>query len=325
MARTRSRILTGDKMVASVRRRTTVPDDTSSFTDEDILATVDEELRVEVLPTLTEIHAEHLVLTIDVPRNESGVYTIPHRATGNTVRDISLISGTNIYELAQISVGSLPDYSGHVSTLQELDLFYIEGNKVKLVSPTRSYNSIRIRYHLSPNYLTKMEQAGIISSVVKDTVADTLTITLSQVGKNFVSNETYDIIGHKSPNVIKSYDLSPVTLTTGTTGTIVFTLSEVQNADDIVEGDYVSLSEETPVPNIPTEMHSVLAQAAAVQILESLGDFEAMAKAEARLAKMSAATQGLVDDRVELAPKKIKPRNGTLQTRRGRWGFGRNN
>lgn len=35
------------------------------------------------------------------------------------------------------------------------------------------------------------------------------------------------------------------------------------------------------------------------------------------MTEMSAATQFLVDDRVELAPKKIRPRNGTLNSRYG--------
>lgn len=316
------RVLTGDQLIKSVRKRTTVPDDTSSFTDTDILETIDEELNVQVLPTLLKLHAEHLVVTVDVPRNASGAYEIPYRAVGNTVRDVSLINGSNTYELAQISVGALPDYSDHINSLQELDLFYVESNKIKLVSPTRSYSSIRIKYHLRPNFLTKLDKAGIIDSIVADTNADTLTLTLSQTGKNFTENLTYDLVGNRTPNKIKDFDLTPASLTinsVGGTGTIVFTLSDVEDYEDLIVGDYVTVAGETPVPNIPTEMHPVLAQGAAIQVLDSLGDFEALARAEKRMMEMSAATQGLVDDRVELAPKKIRPRHGTLQSRRGRY------
>jgi len=316
------RVLTGDQLIKSVRKRTTVPDDTSSFTDTDILETIDEELNVQVLPTLLKLHAEHLVVTVDVPRNASGTYEIPYRAVGNTVRDVSLINGSNTYELAQVSVGALPDYSNQVNTSQELDLFYVESNKIKLVTPSVDYNSIRIKYHLRPNFLTKVDKAGIIDSIVADTDADTLTLTLSQVGKNFNENCCYDLVGARTPNKIKNFDLTPDSLTissVGGTGTIVFTLSDVEDYADLIVGDYVTIAEETPVPNIPTEMHPVLAQGAAIQVLDSLGDFEALARAEKRMMEMSAATQGLVDDRVELAPKKIRPRNGTLQSRRGRY------
>ena len=253
-----------------------------------------------------------MVISVDVPRNEAGEYEIPYRAIGNKLRDASLISGGTSYELSQVSIGSLPDYTNDVSTRSELDLFYIENNKLKLISPNRSYSSIRIRYYIRPSYLTKVEEAGIISSLVQDTVAGTLTVTISQVGKSFNSSSIFDIVGKLTPNKIKNFDLTPVSFTSGTSGILVFNLADISNVDDIIVGDYVSLAEETPIPNIPTEMQPLLVQATAVSILESMGDFEALARAEKRMAEMSAATQFLVDDRVELAPKKIRPRHGTL-------------
>jgi len=310
-----SRILTGNNMINSVRKRTFCPDDTSVFTDVDILEIVDEEMQVQVLEKLQVLHGDNLTTTIDITRDGSGSYNMPSRALGNKLRDVSLISGSQIYELAQISVGALPDYNNGNYSEYDMDLFYIENNKIKIVAPERQYDSVRMRFHLRPNYLTKVEEAGIVSSLVTDDVAGTLTIGLSQVGKNFTSTKKYDIIGANSPNRIHDYDLDPVSLTTGTTGIIVFNLSELSNMTDISVGDYVSIAGETPVPNIPTEMHPLLAQAAAVNILESLGDTQGLTNANARMDKMSRSVQTLIDNRVELAPKKIRPRNGVLASR----------
>ena len=120
-------------------------------------------------------------------------------------------------------------------------------------------------------------------------------------------------MGKRSPNKIRGYDLTPVSVTTGTTGSIVFALSDIEDfVNDIKVGDYVTVAEETPVPNIPTEMHPMLAQATAIHILEALGDTEALSNAEKRMMKMVNSVQTLIDDRVELAPKKIKPRHSTL-------------
>jgi hypothetical protein len=312
-----ARVLTGDKIIASIRKKTSVPDDPSEWDDVDILDAVDEEMNTQVLDKLLKLHAEHLIVTVDVPRNELGIFEIPYRAIGNKLRDASLISGGTTYELSQVSIGSLPDYSENVSTRSELDLFYIENNKLKLITPSRAYNCIRLRYYIRPSYLTKVEEAGIISDIVKDTGAGTLTLTLSQVGKSFNSTAVYDIVGNRTPNKIKNFDLTATSFTSGTTGIIVFDLDDLVDVDDIIVGDYVSLAEETPVPNIPTEMQPLLVQATAVSILESMGDFEGLARAEKRMTEMSAATQFLVDDRVELAPKKIRPRNGTLNSRYG--------
>ena len=85
----------------------------------------------------------------------------------------------------------------------------------------------------------------------------------------------------------------------------------------IKKGDYITLAGQTPVPNIPTEMHPLLAQAAAVQILESSTDTEALMNAQKRMEKMAASIQTLVDNRVDLAPKKIKPRHSALTSSLG--------
>ena len=315
-----ARIITGDRMVDSVRKRTMCPDDTSIFTDVDILDILDEEMNVQVLDKLVRLHGENLTISVDIPRNASGSYSIPNRALGNKLRDVSLVNGNTIYEMSQISIGELPDYSNYSEPYTQLDLFYIENNKIKLVTATRSYDSIRMRYYLRPNFLTKVEEAGIVNSITTNTVAGTITLSMSQIGKNFTDSDKYDIIGKETPNKIKSMDLTAVSLTTGGTGNIVFNIADIgEYLDDIEVGDYISLAGETPVPNIPTEMHPLLAQAAAIQLLEALGDTEALQNAIARMDKMVTAVQTLIDARVELAPKKIKPRNGTLS----QVGFGR--
>jgi hypothetical protein len=290
------------------------PEDTAVFTDQDVLDIVNEELDVEVLEKLLTLHEEHLTVHIDIPKNSQDVYDIPYRSIGNKLRDVSIVSGNYVYELSQISIGELPDYTYNVDSSSYLDKFYVESNQIKLIKPTRTFDSIRLFFYIRPSVLTKLEKAGIISSIVVDEDNDCVTLALSQVGKEFSINELFDIVGKQTPNKIKTWDQNALELTnTGTSGTIKFSLSALGDSiDDIKVGDYVTLAEETPVPNIPTEMHPVLAQAGAIHILESLGDTEALTNAQRRMEKMTQSIQTLIDDRVELAPKKIKPRHGTL-------------
>jgi hypothetical protein len=134
----------------------------------------------------------------------------------------------------------------------------------------------------------------------------------------FTSLIQYDVVGHRSPNKIKVWDLIP-TEVNASLKYVKFNLSDIEDVlGEIKVGDYVCQAEESPVPNIPTEMHPVLAQLTAVHALESLGDSEGLANAQKRLERMERSVMQLVDDRVELANKKIKPRNGTLnETRSG--------
>ena len=308
-----SRILNGDAMINSARRRTMTPDDTSAFTDQDILDILDEELNAQVLEKLKVLHGDNLTVAIDIPRSDDGTYEIPYRAVGNTLRDVSLLQGDTLYELSQISISELPDHSGVGDSSSSLDLFYMENSTIRLVTPTRAYTSIRMRFMLRPNVLTKQEESGTISDIITDDIAGTTTLVLSSVGKNFVSGVDYDIVGAKSPNKIKAFDKLPTVVSIGSSGSIVFNTSDLTNElSDIKKGDYVTLAGETPVPNIPTEMHPLLAQAAAVQLLESTTDTEALTNAQKRMDKMAASIQTLVDNRVDFAPKKIKPRHSAL-------------
>jgi hypothetical protein len=310
-----SRILNGDAMINSARRRTMTPDDTSAFTDQDILDILDEELNAQVLEKLKVLHGDNLTVAIDIPRSDDGTYEIPYRAVGNTLRDVSLLQGEVLYELSQISISELPDHSFSTDSSSYLELFYMENSTIKLVTPSRSYTAIRMRFMLRPNVLTKQEEAGTISDIITDDVAGTTTLVLSSVGRNFVSGVDYDIVGAKSPNKIKAFDKLPTAVSIGSSGSIVFNTVDLSNElSDIKKGDFVTLAGETPVPNIPTEMHPLLAQAAAVQLLESTTDTEALNNAQKRMDKMAASIQTLVDNRVDFAPKKIKPRHSALSS-----------
>lgn len=307
-----SRVLTGDKLVESIRLRAFIPNDTATFTDQDILNVANEELDVQLLDKLLSLHEEHLTVHVDIPRNAQGVYEIPYRAIGNKVRDVSLVIGSQVYELSQISIGELSDYSFTNATIVgDLDKFYIESNFIKVLQPSRSYDHIRIHYYIRPSVITKTEKAGNISSITLS--GNEYVIQLTNLPKGFTASMQFDIVGKKTPNKIKVWDLSPISYN-NSTGTFRFQKADIEPfINEIIVGDYICMAEESPVPNIPTEMHPLLAQLAAVHILESLGDSEGLGNAERRLNKIVASTTQLVDARVELAPKKIKPRHGTLQ------------
>jgi len=312
-----SRVLTGDKLIESIRLRAFIPNDTATYTDQDILNVANEEMDVQLLDKLLSLHEEHLTVHVDIPRNAEGVYEIPYRAIGNKVRDVSLVIAGQVYELSQISIGELSDYSFTNTTIvEDLDKFYIESNFIKILQPSRSYDHIRIHYYIRPSVITKTEKAGTISSLPtlnQAGTAYTIQLASGSTPKTFTASMQFDIVGKKTPNKIKVWDLQPLTYNNNT-GTFTFSKEDLDPyLSEIIVGDYVCQAEESPVPNIPTEMHPVLAQLAAVHILESLGDSEGLGNAERRLNKLITSTTKLVDARVELAPKKIKPRHGTLQ------------
>jgi hypothetical protein len=131
---------------------------------------------------------------------------------------------------------------------------------------------------------------------------------LSQLPNHFSAQEAFDFVQCISPNKIVHYDLIPNSLDQNTK-TISFTQSDVPN---VQVGDYLTAAEETIVPNIPTELHPILAQRVAVACLEAMGDETNKQSAERKLAAMEKDAGTFLDNRVEGASQKIKSRHSPL-------------
>lgn len=81
-------------------------------------------------------------------------------------------------------------------------------------------------------------------------------------------------------------------------------------------GDVLALQEETIIPQIPVELHSMLSQRVVMRCLEALGDTQGLQNAAAKLQEMEFKTGAMLDDRVEGAPEKIVNRHSFLRLAR---------
>lgn len=302
-----SRILTASKLVESVRKRAMIPTDTSVYTDEDILDILNEEMDSGLLSTLLVLHEEYLVYYIDTELQDAKKrYEIPYRAVGNKLREVSIVtSDGNHYELSRISLEQLSDYKNGLLS-SDRNVFYVENNYIVLVDSQLSGEKIRMYFYLRPNTLVLEKNVGVVQNINKTTGV----VTLAEFPNNFSNLPSIDFVAKRSPNKIYSYDINPISVDANLR-TITFNPSDLP--DSLLNGDYICLAEQTPVPNIPTEMHPLLAQRAAVHILEALGDSEGLNNAKVKLDQMEKSINNIIDDRVEGSPQKIKPRYSTLQ------------
>lgn len=133
-------------------------------------------------------------------------------------------------------------------------------------------------------------------------------LTLDSVPEHFNNAVKFDFVQNYSPNKIIHYDVVVNSLNTNV-NEISFSSADVPN---IEIGSYITSSEETVVPNIPTELHPILAQRVAVACLEAMGDEQNKASAERTLAKMEMDAGTFLDNRVEGASQKIKSRHSPL-------------
>lgn len=138
----------------------------------------------------------------------------------------------------------------------------------------------------------------------------------------FISSAQYDLIQNNSPHKTLRYDLTPVLLNSSK---IRVKKEDMRRSTDDRNktpayvlpkaNDIVALAGETIIPQIPDELHSMLAQRVACRCLEALGDREGLNAANAKLQEMEMKTTIIINDRVESSPQKVVNHNSPLRQR----------
>jgi len=155
-----------------------------------------------------------------------------------------------------------------------------------------------------------------------EAVIDCFKYSVVQIPKEFLTNSLFDFTLNVSPNKIVHYDV-PINSINQSNKTMSFPKELVEK---VSLGNYITIAEQTIVPNIPTELHPILAQRVAVACLEAMGDEQNKQSAERKLANMERDSGTFLDNRVEGASQKIKSRHSplvntlnTLGRRNRRW------
>lgn len=304
---------TSDELLASIKRRTLVPESQTTFSDQDFLDFATEEMNMGIVPTVLQLHQDYyltetLIPLVDGQKN----YEIPYRAIGNKIRDISIVdSNGDRHTMTREGLGDQV-YANLTSGSDKPYIYFLSNNEINLMvgdDPQFAGESLAVSYYLRPNSLVPDDEVGLITAI--DTV--TGEITLSEVPEDFASGEEYDFIQNRSPHKILAFDKTASALNT-TTNIITFAPGDLPT--NLRVGDRVAFATETCIPQIPSDMHVMLAVRVASRILEALGDTEALASSNQKLAELELKTTTLIDNRVEDSPQKIINRHGTI--RRGR-------
>lgn len=309
MARKRS-YMTSDDLIAAVKRNILSPTHQSTFTEDDILAFANEEMSMGLVPSIKELHEDYLMYTEKIPLEQNKTrYAIPYRSVGDSLREVAFSDSSGIiYPSTRIGVGDLSWYNNQ--TVQQNYAFYVENDEICLVPENfhpAADTYIVMTYYMRPNVLVKLDQVAVISSIDRNTGV----IQVSNLPEDFVITETYDLIKVRSPNKNLNYDITALAINS-TAKTITLNIDDIP--DRLAVGDHIALSEECAIPQVPSDLHPVLAHRTSTRVLAALGDFEGLQNANVKLAEYQAKTEVLIDNRVEDAPKKVVNRNGTLRS-----------
>lgn len=307
-------------LIDSLKRRASIPTRQNLFDESDFLAFLTEEMYTEILPTIIRAREDFYLTYRDftvVPLNqvqspgfgldEFGLLPfggsdpitwgqILNRSIGTRIKDLHLINQTGQ------STGHIPRITlEDISSGAGVSGFYYQGNNI-IFYPASNYNGkmIRVWYYRLPNRLTLSQNCAKVQFV---------NITDNTITIDAIPNSSWNV--NTSLDIIQGYQgfesVLDGALITNVSGNI---LELNQISQGIQAGDWVSVSGEACVAQIPEVAYPLLSQLGSIKFLEAFGRQQEMAAAQAKYLEMKNQFQNMLQPRVELAKKKLKTNTG---------------
>lgn len=289
-----------DDALSAIRLRAFLPLADSVWTDNNILFILNEELQAWAVPFLQEVRSEYFQNHLDVVVNPGQtVYPIPPQAIGGVLRDVQMLDlQGNLWPLIQLDVRELGPF-----TTGNPWGFFIEGDNLVLAqNPSNPSWLLRMRYGQRPSVCVTKANAAQVATISGNVVTFTGTVPMSP-------NTAVDWLKGGS-----SYQTQSTTVLPTPSGSN-YTFTSLPN--NLLVGDWLAPSGQSPFPQIPIEAHPVLHQRVASKILDMLGDDKA-AQSLNLFKEMAVNVQKILAPRVQGS---IKALRGTLSRGFGkRWG-----
>lgn len=322
---------TSTQLLASIKRRAFVPESQTTFSDQDFLDFATEEMNMGIVPSVIEAQQDYYLYEQVIPLTSTTTkYEIPYRAIGNKIRDISFVQldpNGRITSRAIMTRMGIADqvYNNSVNSDKPY-AYFMTGSEINLIQDPNTVQAtntgLAVSYYLRPNTLVPNDEVAVIASMA--TVGNTVEITVSNFPDKFQSGILIDFIRSKSPHSVISFDITP-TAFDSVTKKITFNASDLPSVTNIgytlQAGDYIALATETCVPQIPSDLHVMLAVRVASQILSALGDTEGLQTSNAKLSELETNAKTMITERVEDSPMKIVNRAGSIRRSRSYRGY----
>lgn len=263
-----------DNLLPTLRLLPLMPSVQALFSDADLLTTMTFEMNGKIMPLIDNQSEEYGIYVDDIPYSTSQtVFLVPSRALGGKLRSVSFVgpcdNEVRIPRLRVEDIMSNVNATG-LAINPALWGFYFRNNKVILYlgstnGGSSSFQYLRLRYIRQPSTLVLSTACGEITGISGDVV------TVDAIPSTFSTSMTYDLISNQ-PQMFESYlDDATITAIDTMTNTITFTAGTVPSSLQI--GDWVCLSGQSPIPQIPYNPgFQLLLQLSAAKCLEIHGD-----------------------------------------------------
>lgn len=285
-------------LLKSVQIRGLLPLANADLTGSNLLMFATEELYNDIVPTINSAREDFYTTYTDypVPGSPDIEIPIPERAIGAKLRNVQLVSGDSVTELARRQVEDLP-----TANLG----YYLQGNAIHLLTRFGpGYPTLRLYWFMRPNSLVTTDETAVITAVSGN------SLTLDTIPAGFTDGALYDVVSARPNFSTWVWDATGtffggnIVLTGGTQSPGPASDNTLSN---VRVGDVVSLAGRSSVVQVPVEFQSVLAQSVIVKALEATGDKDGMVLAQKKLDVARANALKLIGVRTESSPIYIVP------------------
>lgn len=303
-------------LIADVRRRGMMPSSASSsagYADSDVLAHANHEMSSFMVPLVMSLNEEFFCVSSDVATvSGQSAYRLPARNIGGKLRDVQLLYGAQLLSLARIEPEELSRYSTTAAGVPSA--FWLDAGAINLIPTPSAGMTLRLRYFARPGALTvtAADFTQISSIASSSTSALTLNIPAAS-GAGLTSNNYADIISSQSPyeplllsGLIASNSGTQIALSSLTSAQL-YNYSAISNfqTGGAGRGAYVAKEGESPIVQLPDELHSLFSWRTLCGMLRQMGSHERLQACEAEAERLERVALRLLAPRVDGEPKKM--------------------
>ncbi|WP_186648968.1 hypothetical protein [Fluviispira vulneris] len=282
---------TSSDILTSIKRNNTIFSTDFRFSDDDILAMVDEEIESTIVPMILRLHSDRLLFNSNVfLENNRKLYPVPYRAIGSNIKTV----WHENRELENIEFSNADSEHNKGRPSQ----YYFVGDDIALVpTPTANCGELTFSYFIKHSRLVSNINVAVVSNVDYSTGEITLA---TNANKSFSGRSMYDFIAANArckPHIL-AIDIAVARID----GNKMQFKPELL-PKNLQAGDRVSLAGQTDVLLLPDECYKYLIKAAGVKILEAQKDLQALAAFKPDLDRARNIMEGVLSPRVSGKPR----------------------
>jgi hypothetical protein len=242
------------------------------FTNALLLTAATHELREGCAPLLSQARTEHLVYPYSQPvTSGQPTYRMPPRAVGGSLRDVGFRNTDGqIFRLRQLSADEL-ETIGRVDNQGTPYAYWMQGYKVVLVGVPNVSGTLSTPYYARPNTLVLPSVCVACSDATYTN--GTLELLFSGTPPGTLDDDGIrtDVV-RATPGFETLVENAETTVEETSPGVWAYRYVGLTEDPGVVAGDFVCVAGQAPVPQLPVEMHGLLAVRTTRRLLKAVGD-----------------------------------------------------